>query len=165
LKKIGNLKTEGGKQTEGGNFQPITIKSDYMGNEQQIKSNAENDDPRIEVAIERTQLAFERTQLAWIRTVLALITAGLAIDKGTEALHQARIAMGEALVKDGHVAGMLLTISGTVMMIIVTVISFRRIKELDQMNRNRRHLHYPVFVLSFVICFFGVIVIWFLSKV
>ena len=137
-----------------------------MGNEQQIKTNAEQaDDPRIEIALERTQLAYERTQLAWIRTVLALITAGIAIDKGTEALHEALIAMGEALVKDGHVSGMLLTISGTVMMILSTGITFRRMKELDQMRGIRRKLPYPVFILSCIISFFGVIVIYFLSKV
>jgi uncharacterized membrane protein YidH (DUF202 family) len=66
-----------------------------MENEQQIKANErQDDDPRIEIAVERTQLAYERTQLAWIRTVLALITAGIAIDKGTETLHEARIADG-----------------------------------------------------------------------
>ena len=137
-----------------------------MENEQQIKAIAGQDyDPRIEIAVERTQLAYERTQLAWIRTVLALVTAGIAIDKGTEALHEARIAMGEALVKDGHVSGMLLTISGTVMMVLVTGIYFRRMKELDKMRGIRRILPYPVFILSCIISFFGVIVIYFLSKV
>jgi putative membrane protein len=137
-----------------------------MGNEQQIKANAQQvDDPRIEVALERTRLAYERTQLAWIRTVLALITAGIAIDKGTEALHEARIAMGEALIKDGHFSGMLLTISGTAMMILTTGIYFRRMKELDQMRDIRRKLPYPVFILSVIISFFGALVIFFLSKV
>jgi putative membrane protein len=137
-----------------------------MGNEQQVKLNAEqDDDPRIEIAIERTQLAIERTQLAWIRTVLALITAGIAIDKGTEALHQARIEMGEALIKDGHFSGMLLTISGTAMMLLATVIFFKRMKELEQMRGIRRKLPYPVFILSVIISFFGALVIYFLSKV
>jgi putative membrane protein len=136
-----------------------------MENEQQIKANAGQDyDPRIEIAVERTQLAYERTQLAWIRTVLALVTAGIAIDKGTEALHEARIALGEALVKDGHFSGMLLTISGTVMMVLATGIYFRRMKELDQMRGIRRKLPYPVFILSCIISFFGAIVIYFLSK-
>jgi uncharacterized membrane protein YidH (DUF202 family) len=137
-----------------------------MADEQQIKSSTEeDDDPRIEIAIERTQLAYERTQLAWIRTVLALISVGIAIDKGTQALHEALVAMGEALVKDGHFSGMLLSISGTVLMALATGINFRRMKELDQMRRIRRKLPYPVFILSCVICFFGVIVIYFLSKV
>ena len=136
-----------------------------MGNEQQVKLNAEQaDDPRIEIAIERTQLAIERTQLAWIRTVLALITAGIAIDKGTEALHQARIEMGEALIKDGHFSGMLLTISGTAMMLLATVIFFKRMKELEQMRGIRRKLPYPVFILSVIISIFGALVIYFLSK-
>lgn len=137
-----------------------------MENEQIIKSNAEQaDDPRIEVALERTQLAYERTQLAWIRTVLALITAGIAIDKGTEALHEARIAMGEALVKDGHISGLLLTISGTAMMALAAGIYLRRMKELNQMRGIRRKLPYPVFILSVVISFFGGLVIFFLIKV
>jgi putative membrane protein len=135
-----------------------------MENEQQINANSgiEND-PRIEIAIERTQLAYERTQLAWIRTVLALITAGIAIDKGTEALHEARIALGEALVKDGHFSGMLLTISGTFMMILSTVIYFRRMKELGHLRSKQRKLAYPGFFLSCIISFFGAIVIYFLS--
>jgi uncharacterized membrane protein YidH (DUF202 family) len=136
-----------------------------MENKQQIKSDAEQvDDPRIEIAIERTQLAYERTQLAWVRTVLALITAGIAIDKGTEALHEARIEMGEALIKDGHFSGMLLTISGTAMMLLATGIFFQRMKELDQMRGFRRKLPYPVFILSVIISFFGGLVIYFLSK-
>jgi putative membrane protein len=136
-----------------------------MGNEQQIKSNAgQDDDPRIEIAIERTQLAYERTQLAWIRTVLALISVGIAIDKGTEALHEARIAMGEALIKDGHFSGMLLTISGTFMMVLATGIYFKRMKELDHMRGIRRILPYPVFILSSVIIFFGALAIYFLSR-
>jgi putative membrane protein len=136
-----------------------------MENQQQIISDAEQvDDPRIEIAIERTQLAIERTQLAWIRTVLALITAGIAIDKGTEALHEARIEMGEALIKDGHFSGMLLTISGTAMMLLATGIFFQRMKELDQMRGFRRKLPYPVFILSVIISFFGALVIYFLSK-
>ena len=137
-----------------------------MENEQIIKPNAEQaDDPRIEVALERTQLAYERTQLAWIRTVLALITAGIAIDKGTEALHEARIAMGEALVKDGHISGLLLTISGTAMMALAAGIYFRRMKELNQMRGIRRKLPYPVFILSVIISLFGALVIFFLIKV
>ena len=137
-----------------------------MGTEQEIKVNAgKADDPRIEIAIERTQLAYERTQLAWIRTVLTLITAGFALDKGSEALHQARIAMGMALVKSGHVSGMLLTISGTFTMVLVSIIYLRRMKELYKLGRMRRKLSYPVLILSFVITFFGVIVIYFLSNV
>jgi uncharacterized membrane protein YidH (DUF202 family) len=136
-----------------------------MENEQQIKSNPEHlEDPRIEVAVERTLLAYERTQLAWIRTVLALITAGIAIDKGTEALHEARIAMGEALIKDGHFSGMLLTISGTAMMVLTTGIYFQRMKELYQIRGIQRKLPYPVFILSIIISFFGTMVIFFLSK-
>ena len=137
-----------------------------MENKQQIISDAEQvDDPRIEIAIERTQLAIERTQLAWIRTVLALISVGIAIDKGTEALHEARVAMGEALVKDGHFSGMLLSISGTVMMVLATGMNFLRVKELHQMAGIRRKLPYPVFVLSCVVCFFGAAAIYFLSRV
>jgi len=137
-----------------------------MGNEHQVISNSVNeDDPRIEIAIERTQLAYERTQLAWIRTVLALISVGIAIDKGTEALHEARVAMGEALVKDGHFSGMLLSISGTVMMVLTTGMNFLRVKELHQMHGIRRIIPYPVFILSCVVCLFGAAAIYFLSSV
>jgi putative membrane protein len=137
-----------------------------MENEQQIKADVKPDnDPRIEIAVERTQLAYERTQLAWIRTVLALITAGIAIDKGTEALHDSRVALGEALVKDGHFSGMLLTITGTILMALTSVIYFRRMKELDHMRGIRRILPYPVFILSIIITFFGALGIYFLSSV
>jgi putative membrane protein len=137
-----------------------------MENEPQISEDTEQDnDPRIEIAIERTQLAYERTQLAWIRSVLALITAGIAIDKGTAALHEARLASGEAWVKDGHFAGMLLSISGTALMILATGINFRRMKELDLMQDFRRKLPSPVFILSVILSLFGALVICFLSKV
>jgi uncharacterized membrane protein YidH (DUF202 family) len=123
------------------------------------------DDPRIDISPELTQLGYERTQLSLIRTVLVLITDGFGIGKGTETLHEACIATGEALVKDGCFSGILLTISGTVNIVPATGNSFRRMKELDQMHGNQRKFPYPSFILSCVICFFGAIVIYFSSKV
>jgi putative membrane protein len=121
-------------------------------------------DPRIEIAIERTVLAYERTQLAWIRTVLALITSGFAIDKAGEALHRARIEMGEALIKDAHFSGLLLSISGTIMMLVSAGIFFGRLKELDKRRGYDRKIPSPALVLSVVIIFFGAAVIYFLFE-
>ena len=132
--------------------------------DQQARAKAEQDvDPRIDLAVERTSYAMERTQLAWIRTVMGFITAGLAIDKGTEALHEARVVAGVAWSKNGHFAGMLLTITSTVLMIITTVIYVRRMKQFNRMRGIRRDLFPPTTALSIFICFLGALAIYFLS--
>lgn len=131
---------------------------------QQIRAKAEQDaDPRIDLAAERTILAMERTQLAWVRTVLGLITGGVAIDKGTAVLHEARIAAGAALVNNGHFAGLLLTITSTLLMMIATGIYINRMRELNKMRGIKIKLLAPATILSVFICLVGFLAIYFLS--
>jgi uncharacterized membrane protein YidH (DUF202 family) len=135
-----------------------------MEQDQQTRAKAEQDaDPRIDLAVERTSYAMERTQLAWVRTVMGFITAGLAIDKGTEALHEARMVAGVAWSKNGHFAGMLLTITATALMIIATVIYVRRMKQLNKMRGIKTDLRAPTTILSVFICFLGALAIYFLQ--
>lgn len=130
---------------------------------QQTRAKAEQDaDPRIDLAVELTSYAMERTQLAWVRTIMGFITAGLAIDKGTEALHEARVVAGAAWSKNGHFAGMLLTITSTLLMIITTIIYVRRMKQLNRMRGIKTDLPPPTTALSIFICLLGALAIYFL---
>jgi uncharacterized membrane protein YidH (DUF202 family) len=135
-----------------------------MENGQLIREEAERDaDPRIDLAVERTLLAIERTQLAWVRTVMGMITAGIAIDKGFQALHQARLMSGLAWEKNGHFAGLLLTIGGTLLMILTTVIYTLRIRELNLMRGAKSKVPPSGVLISFFICLIGALAIYFLT--
>jgi putative membrane protein len=52
-----------------------------MDNEAIHQPSATQDDPRVQLAFERTFLAYERTRIAWVRTALALISFGFVIAK------------------------------------------------------------------------------------
>lgn len=52
-----------------------------MDNEAIHQPSATQDDPRVQLAFERTFLAYERTGIAWVRTALALISFGFVIAK------------------------------------------------------------------------------------
>jgi len=137
-----------------------------MNDEQQIRMEAEHDaDPRVDLAVERTMLALERTQLAWIRTIIGLITAGIAIDRGFEALHAARLVTGEAWVRNGHLAGLVMTISGTFLIIISSVYYIRRMRELGRMLHRPSRLLDPGLILSLFISVVGLLVIYFMLLV
>jgi putative membrane protein len=134
-----------------------------MNNEQQIRSEAEQDaDPRIDLAVDRTILALVRTQLAWIRTIITLMTAGLAIDKGFAALHEARMVSGEAWVKNGHFAGLVMTSSGTLLIIIVTINYLMGMKTLNKMKGTKRKLYDPGLILSVLITLIGFLMLYFM---
>ena len=134
-----------------------------MNNEQQIRATAEQDaDPRIDLAVDRTILALVRTQLAWIRTIITLMTAGLAIDKGFAALHEARMVSGEAWVKNGHFAGLVMTSSGTLLIIIVTINYLMGMKTLNKMKGTKRKLYDPGLILSVLITLIGFLMLYFM---
>jgi len=134
-----------------------------MNNEQQIRAAAEQDaDPRIDLAVDRTILALIRTQLAWIRTIIGLMTAGLAIDKGFAALHEARMVSGEAWVKNGHFAGLVMTSSGTLLIIIVTINYLMGMKALNKMKGTKRKLYDPSLILSVLITLIGFLMLYFM---
>jgi uncharacterized membrane protein YidH (DUF202 family) len=135
-----------------------------MEDRQQIMVEAERDaDPRIDLAVERTLLAIERTQLAWVRTVIGMITAGIAIDKGTAALHQARLLSGVAWAKNGHFAGLLLTIGGTLLIALATIIFTLRIRELNHIRGLKGKFPPPGVLISFFSCLFGALAIYSLT--
>ena len=121
-------------------------------------------DSRLDLAIETTLLAMDRTQLAWVRTVMGIITAGIALDKGAEALHQARLISGIAWSKNGHFAGLLLTITGTVFMLLVTVIYCKRLKELTRMRSLKEKIPSATMLLSVFVCLVGGLAIYFLNS-
>ena len=52
-----------------------------MDNEAIHQPSATQDDPRVQLAFERTLLAYERTRIAWVQTALALISFGFVIAK------------------------------------------------------------------------------------
>ena len=132
--------------------------------EQQIRAEAEDTvDPRLDLAVERTELALERTHLAWVRTVIGLIVAGFAIDKGLGALEKGPVAYGEALMNHGHAAGMVLTTSGTFLMVLATIFYVKRSRELAQMRGGRKSLLAPDFILSAVIILIGALLIYLVS--
>lgn len=134
-----------------------------MKNETLLNEATEKlEDPRNNLAIERTMLALERTQLAWIRTIIGLITAGAAIDRGFAALHEARLLSGEAWVKNGHLAGLVLTVSATLLILLTGIYYFRRMGELAHMMGTTRKLLDPGFILSVLITIVALLVVYFL---
>jgi len=133
--------------------------------ETQIRKEAEQDaDPRIDLAVERTELAMERTQLAWVRTMLSLIGGGFVIDKAMEAIHEARLEAGEAFVKHSHLTGMIVTGSGTLLMILITIHYQRRNAAYAHMKKGKRPFFAPGFLLSLLAIIIGIAVTYFITQ-
>ena len=131
---------------------------------QHIRAEAENTaDPSLDLAVERTELALERTHLSWVRTVIGLIVAGFAIDKGLGVLEKAPMAYGEKLMNHGHAAGMVLTTSGTLLMVLATIFYVKRSRELAQMKGARKPFLAPDVILSVVIILIGTLLIYLVS--
>ena len=126
------------------------------------KDSEEDMDPRTDLAVERTELALERTQLAWIRTLLSMIGGGFVVDKGLAALHQARIESGEALVNHAHVAGMVITGSGTVLMMIVTILYYKKAVKLARLKHHQKFLVDPALALSLFTVILGFMLFYFI---
>jgi len=123
----------------------------------------QDSDPRIDLAIERTELALERTQLAWVRTLLSMIGGGFVIDRAMEALHKARLESGQAWVNHGHLAGMVITGLGTLLMILVTVSYSFRARSLAQMKGARKSFLAPGFLISVLTILIGIILLYFIN--
>jgi uncharacterized membrane protein YidH (DUF202 family) len=106
--------------------------------QQQIRKEAEKDsDPRIDLAVERTELAWERTQMGWIRTTLSMLAGGIGLDKGLESLRKSLIESGDALIANSHIIGIILSITGTLMILINTWIYIRRSHSLSRMKGGK----------------------------
>lgn len=128
-------------------------------NEELLRKEAEHDaDPRVDLAVERTEFALERTQLAWIRTSLALLGSGVALDKGIEAVHQARVESGDALVRNAHMIGIYLSVAGTLLMLLNTWRFIRRLRSLALMKSAKPMWIPPGALASLVIIFLGVVI-------
>jgi putative membrane protein len=111
------------------------VSPDPLSQQQAIRAMAEEAiDPRVDLAVQRTELALERTQLAWIRTAFTFITAGVAIDKATEAMHDARVLAGKNWVQSGHVAGLVLTFTTTLFLILATISYVRQARALERLR-------------------------------
>ena len=100
------------------------------------------------LAAERTELALESTQLAWIRTVLTFMATGLAISKGVEALHESRIISGKALIENANIAGIFLTITGTVMLMVTTFYFILRRRQLAKIRGSFSFKMIPTLLTS-----------------
>lgn len=134
-----------------------------MNEDMQIRAQAEQDaDPRMDLAVDRTTLALIRTLLAWVRTILSLMTGGLAIDKGFAALHEARLVSGTAILQNSHFAGLVMTGSGT---LLITIVLFNYVKsrrDLNSMKSAKIKLWDTGFILSLIILFIGLMMLYFM---
>lgn len=130
----------------------------------QLRSNVEKDvDPRVDLAVERTELALERTQLAWVRTLLSMIGGGFVIDKAMEAVHQGRLESGRAIVRNGHLSGMLITGLGTLLMMLVTINYGFSARKLAGMKGGKKSFLAPGYLLSVMTIFIGILLLYFIS--
>ncbi len=129
-----------------------------MNDNAAVRSKAElESDPRLDLAVERTELALERTHLAWIRTMFTLITAGIAIDKGFAYIHEQRMAIGVAMVKNAHFIGLTLTLTGTVILLIEAIQFIIRSKQLAHMKKSSFFILSKGIVLSFLVVLLGLV--------
>jgi uncharacterized membrane protein YidH (DUF202 family) len=120
-------------------------------------------DLKFQLSVEGTQLAHERTHLAWIRTVITMITAGLAIDKGLQALRQAQIESGTAIFQNGHAGGLILTISGTILLLLSSASYIMRMKQLSMMKGKKMSVFSPGILLSVLILIICILFIYLVS--
>lgn len=112
-------------------------------------------DTKTLLAVERTLYAVERTQLAWVRTTLAMLGSGIALDKGLEYIHQTRVIAGTALFESAHIIGLVLSLFSTILLLMSTVFSYRRLRVLTaQMTMNMRTV-LPTLFLSLLVVILG----------
>lgn len=134
-------------------------------NETRVTANeGDKIDPTVRLAIERTELALERTHLAWVRTVIGLITSGFAIDQLVEAFRQKKLIAGEAVVRQAHIAGLILTISGTILLVVAVYYYQKRRKELVKERHGLLSRVPPALVLSALIFLMGLALIYIVAK-
>ncbi|HEY4967260.1 MAG TPA: DUF202 domain-containing protein [Puia sp.] len=130
----------------------------------QARGDAEKEvDPRVDLAVERTELALERTQLAWVRTLLSMIGGGFVIDKAMEAVHQARLESGKAWLNNGHLAGLVITGAGTLLMVMVTINYGFRARKLAGMKGGKKSFLAPGFLLSVMTICIGILLLYFIG--
>ncbi len=122
-----------------------------------IRKQAEAEtDPRVDLAVERTELALERTQLAWIRTTLTLLAGGIGLDKGLEFIHQNRLERGVALFESGKIIGIILSLTGTLLMILSTSFYAKRSNSLAKIKGRTTRKFAPALLASIIISILGI---------
>ena len=100
------------------------------------------------LAAERTELVLETTQLAWIRTVLTFIATGFAKSKGVEAMSKAGVITGQSLITNANVTGIILTITGTVMLTATTFYFIVRRRQLAKIRGTFLYKIIPILLTS-----------------
>lgn len=111
-------------------------------------------DPRVDLAVERTALALERTHLAWVRMMFNMITSGIAIDKGLEIIVEQKLLSHKALAglaNMGHIIGIILTSSGTLLLLAETLQFEKRSRQLASMKKERFSLFSTSMALSILV--------------
>lgn len=117
-----------------------------------------DEDPRSNLAIERTTYALERTQLAWIRTTLTFLGSGIALDKGMEYIHRARLESGKALFENAHVVSISLSAGGTLLLAVNAWFCLKRFRSLSLLKREKAVQFPPVLWASLLMILLGMVV-------
>ncbi|MFN5467255.1 MAG: YidH family protein [Pirellulaceae bacterium] len=139
-----------------------------------MSSYNEEDDPRVELALERTemanfrtQLALDRTTLAWIRTALTFATFGFGLISYFRSLSMAPVPAGSTLGKDysrllqeATIAGRALLIVGIVSMGITVLSHWGAIRRLR--SGKPPHLHpWPLsIIVALLVAIMGIGGLW-----
>jgi len=122
--------------------------------EAKVKTSAEL---AVELAVERNELALERTLLAWVRTNIGMIGGGFALDKGISAIRKARILSGEAWSSNPHLPGLVIIVSGTLLMLLFTIYYIKRSRELAKMRNRKKSFISSDYIISVMIFVIGVL--------
>lgn len=99
------------------------------------------------LAAERTDLALESAQLAWIRTTLTMTGMGIAISKGSEALYINKL-IAEDIAADADIMGIVLTITGTVILTVITFYFLLRRRQLAKTRDSYSYGMIPILLIS-----------------
>ncbi|MBU3745337.1 MAG: DUF202 domain-containing protein [Sediminibacterium sp.] len=120
-----------------------------------MQVNEQEQDTKTLLAIERTLYAVERTQLAWVRTTLAMLGSGIALDKGMEYIHQTRVIAGTALFESAHILGVVLSFFSTILLLLSTAFSYRRLSVLTMQMKMPSISRLPSLFLSLLVVLLG----------
>lgn len=130
---------------------------------EKIRDSEIETDPRVDLAVERTALALERTHLAWIRMMFNMITSGLAIDKGLEIIVDQKLISHKSLIglaNTGHIIGIILTASGTLLLVAETLQFEKRSKQLATIKKEKNSIFTTTLFLSILVMFVGLALIY-----
>jgi uncharacterized membrane protein YidH (DUF202 family) len=116
-------------------------------------------DPRVDLAVRRTELAEQRTLLAWLRTTIALMGAGVAFDKGAQLYHQSKLEAGTAIVRNGHLVGLSLTIASLLLLVVVLWQYLNAISNLAKMAGRVGPRFPPAVVATVLVILLGIAVV------